>query len=350
VSSHRQGIFKGELWNARKLTCSTMTASTNEATAANWKNVNNWHWIEKDCTQWAHDRLKSLFLEAEAPSVSGSAQVIEVRSVEGEVSVNQRKGRVKQLFDLELTLLYKHASADTEPERTAKVTDFTADSKGPKDLDVRTTPSKEDADVVACLREICMAVLRTFVAELHEAHGKALLVERDEAGSNARDASASSSAIPSANPFASVSSAAVSSAPLSSASTTSFEEEVEFRTCSAADLFACLTEAPRIAAWSRAPPPPNGLKPGCPFELFGGAVRGKVIECSGPATLVMEWQLADWPAPSRVSLSIAKKEDGVLLELKQRGVPVGSVDSLRSNWHNYYWMPIKRTFGYGALL
>jgi len=59
------------------------------------KNVNNWHWNEKDCTQWTKDALPEFFKKI--PIIDSKDTTIEIaklNSVQGEVSANLRKGKV----------------------------------------------------------------------------------------------------------------------------------------------------------------------------------------------------------------------------------------------------------------
>ena len=78
-------------------------------------NPNNWHWVNKDVSGWAKE-----YLEAELPKISAeqddvSAKVDSVISMDGDVDVSQRKGKVITLFDVKLKLEYSGASAISPP-------------------------------------------------------------------------------------------------------------------------------------------------------------------------------------------------------------------------------------------
>lgn len=69
-------------------------------------NPNNWHWVNKDVAPWAKE-----YLERELPQVSAeqdgvTAQIDKVVSMDGDVDVSQRKGKVITIFDVRLKLEY----------------------------------------------------------------------------------------------------------------------------------------------------------------------------------------------------------------------------------------------------
>lgn len=70
-------------------------------------NPNNWHWVNKDVSEWAKDYLEKNLIEVSAENGDVSAQVTKVTSMEGDVDVSQRKGKVITLFDVRLKLEYE---------------------------------------------------------------------------------------------------------------------------------------------------------------------------------------------------------------------------------------------------
>jgi activator of HSP90 ATPase len=72
-------------------------------------NPNNWHWVNKDATEWTKDYLqKSLStISVEDEEKGVSAKITKVVSIDGDVDVSQRKGKVITLFDVSLRLEYE---------------------------------------------------------------------------------------------------------------------------------------------------------------------------------------------------------------------------------------------------
>ena len=70
-------------------------------------NPNNWHWVNKDVSEWAKSYLEKTLVGIEAKEAGVSATIKAVQSMEGDVDVSQRKGRVITLFDVKLQLEYE---------------------------------------------------------------------------------------------------------------------------------------------------------------------------------------------------------------------------------------------------
>lgn len=69
-------------------------------------NPNNWHWVNKDVTSWARKWLEDNLTKIEAKEGDVAAKVSKVISMDGDVEVAQRKGKVITIFDVKLTLEY----------------------------------------------------------------------------------------------------------------------------------------------------------------------------------------------------------------------------------------------------
>ena len=67
-------------------------------------NPNNWHWVNKDASAWAREYLEKelTYLRVEEGDVS--AEITKIISMDGDVDVSQRKGKVITLFDVKLQL------------------------------------------------------------------------------------------------------------------------------------------------------------------------------------------------------------------------------------------------------
>lgn len=70
-------------------------------------NPNNWHWVNKDASEWARAYLEKNLVGIEADAGGVSARIKSIHSMEGDVDVSQRKGKVITLFDVKLQLEYE---------------------------------------------------------------------------------------------------------------------------------------------------------------------------------------------------------------------------------------------------
>ena len=67
-------------------------------------NPNNWHWVNKDVSEWAREYLTGKLTQIEASKGDDSVRVMSISSMDGDVDVSQRKGKVITLFDVKLQL------------------------------------------------------------------------------------------------------------------------------------------------------------------------------------------------------------------------------------------------------
>ena len=70
-------------------------------------NPNNWHWVNKDASEWAKTYLKENLLTIAAEDNAVSAKLSNLLTMDGDVDVSQRKNKVITLFDVKLQLEYE---------------------------------------------------------------------------------------------------------------------------------------------------------------------------------------------------------------------------------------------------
>lgn len=70
-------------------------------------NPNNWHWVNKDASEWAKTYLKENLLTIAAEDNGVSAKLSNLLTMDGDVDVSQRKNKVITLFDVKLQLEYE---------------------------------------------------------------------------------------------------------------------------------------------------------------------------------------------------------------------------------------------------
>ena len=83
-------------------------------------NPNNWHWVNKDASEWARTYLEDKLIGIEAAEGGVSAKIKAVQTMEGDVDVSQRKGKVITLFDIKLQLEYEGECAVSNGRRNTK--------------------------------------------------------------------------------------------------------------------------------------------------------------------------------------------------------------------------------------
>ncbi|VDP35304.1 unnamed protein product [Echinostoma caproni] len=66
---------------------------------ADAKNVNNWHWTEKNATSWSIDLIKKLLLSLKIENDEYVCSIVDVTKCEGEAHVNNRKAKLIFLYE-----------------------------------------------------------------------------------------------------------------------------------------------------------------------------------------------------------------------------------------------------------
>lgn len=69
-------------------------------------NPNNWHWVNKDASAWTKQYLEENIKGLKAEEDGVTAQLDKLISMDGDVDVNQRKGKVITIFDVKLVIEY----------------------------------------------------------------------------------------------------------------------------------------------------------------------------------------------------------------------------------------------------
>ncbi|KAJ1982666.1 Co-chaperone [Dimargaris xerosporica] len=320
---------------------------------SNWKNVNNWHWTEKNCINWAKDYFQQKLAQVACSYRDYDIKTTKVTEVTGDVDLNQRKGKVITIFDVAIKITWEGTAPDgTEATGTITIPEVAHDTTPDEYVfdvvvDSETAAKREIKDVVRKhLTPLLRTRLASFQGDLIDAHRKDVYIDPSQLGSpgNARSTvappvvSTSTKAAAAINP-------SVSSASSKVNNTVTIDETIEFVT-SAAELYQTLLDPGRVAAWTRATPqidPTEGAK----FSLFGGNVTGVLEQLVPNQMIVQKWRLATWPADyySQVTMTLDQGDQSVRLHLVQTGVPLGEQDQTKANWHHYYWQSIKATFG-----
>lgn len=121
-------------------------------------NPNNWHWVNKDVRPWTQDYLTKELVGLKASKEDGtSAEVSKILSMDGDVDVSQRKGKVITIFDVRLQLEFtgkvsvkaeKKEGDDEEGEEAASKDGDTKEVSGTITIPEVAHDTEEDEYVV----------------------------------------------------------------------------------------------------------------------------------------------------------------------------------------------------------
>ncbi|KAK2733164.1 hypothetical protein FQN57_002283 [Myotisia sp. PD_48] len=322
-------------------------------------NPNNWHWVNKDVSGWAKEYLQGRLVGISAEELGVTAKINKLLSMDGDVDVSQRKGKVITLFDVKLQLDFEGKTADDEDVTgSIKIPEVAHDTEEDEyvfDISIYSessskTPVKELvlSRIVPQIRTELLTLAPALIAE----HGKDI---QHAPGSNVSSGFATPTYHPStAKPASKPLTPTPSKESSFSINTATVNASDEFRT-TADELYNTFTEPERLAAFTRgAPKQFDGAHVGGRFSIFDGNVDGEYVTLEKPTLIVQRWRLAQWPEGHYSAQEIRFEQNNIdavtVLNVKWTGVPIGQEEVVRRNWDVYYVRSIKQTFGFGTIL
>lgn len=343
-------------------------------------NPNNWHWVDKNCIDWSKTYFHEKLVGLSAQETNVSVSVSTVSSVEGDVEVCQRKGKVISLFDLRIIAAIEGTANDKSFKGSITIPELAYDTEEDEiqfdvsvyneDLDTEKGRLLAKKELVPQLRKI----LLKFGHDLIATNSSDIQLDSDKVSSvftKANQASSSTggtgepkraaesekkAAAPTGNVAKSPSTSASPSTSGTSVpryNTSTLHLEPVFNT-TAEQLYITLLDSNRISAWSRSSPQMELFPPkeNSEFRLFGGSISGKFTKLVPNEHITQLWRLEDWKAGHYAQLDIQLKQGAgeTLMVVKWTGIPVGEEDRVRGNFEDYYVRLIKITFGFGAVL
>ncbi|KAL4419782.1 hypothetical protein ABPG75_006880 [Micractinium tetrahymenae] len=341
------------------------------------RNVNNWHWTEKDALPWCRDRLQELLGSADlAPGSRLSVRGTGVKACEGEAVVNNRKNKIIAAYEISLTLGWEGTAGDGTAVTGEVRVPYISEENHDEDPEVQVAASSEGP----AAQKLRSAILSHGKKVLHDA--VATFVKELRAGGPMRDGAAQPKAA-SAKPVdavvgGSVAAGTAAAANGSGAAAAQQAQHAEKQKqkeekgsagsghsielserffAGAAELYECFTVAPRMMAYTQSPAEAEP-QPGGQFSLYGGSVQGVFRELQQNARIVMDWRFSNWEEGvfSRVELRFEEPDKGnTLVKLKQTGIPDADafghhdvVGVTETGWRQQVFDRIRRVFGYGC--
>ncbi|GEQ70181.1 hypothetical protein JCM33374_g3857 [Metschnikowia sp. JCM 33374] len=332
-------------------------------------NPNNWHWVDKNCIDWSKVYFNNNLIGLSTKTDDDrDVQVRSISSLEGDVEVCQRKGKVISIFDLRIVMNIEGASAkDKEFKGSITVPELAYDTEE-NDLQFDISIYNEDKDsenmrstIKKGLLPQIKSVLMQFGKDLIKEHGSDIqhestqvhskFTKENQSVSQAKEAKSKEELkkpvpVPSAKPT--VSEGSKASVPKYNTSTLHLEPT--FNT-TAEQLYITLLDSQRVSAWSRSNAQIEA-KEGSEFQLFGGSISGKILELVTNERIRQAWRLDSWRTGHFAELDIQLKQGAgeTTMVVKWSGIPIGEEDRVRGNFQDYYVRAIKLTFGFGAVL
>ncbi|XP_077420158.1 activator of 90 kDa heat shock protein ATPase homolog 1b [Vanacampus margaritifer] len=320
-------------------------------------NVNNWHWTERDATSWSSDKLKSLLLGLRVENNEGSCEVTEVSKMEGEASINNRKGKLIFFYEWNLKATWTGVSKSGIKYQGSVEIPNLSDENDMEDLDISIALNKDEPEtsLVHLMKskgaEKIREALGSYVGFLKSEFTQGMILPTAN-GVVALQSSSQSKAKTDTTRVSS-SSGTAAPAPVNTGvkiPTCKFSLTENFHT-SPEDLYRVFVNQEMTQAFTHGPATVEGEKGGR-FRLLGGNVLGEFTHLVQNQKIVMKWRYNNWPCEhyATVTLTFADRSSETELRVDCRGVPDDDEDRTKDGWRRFYLEAIKQTFGYGARL
>nr|XP_061798837.1 activator of 90 kDa heat shock protein ATPase homolog 1-like [Nerophis lumbriciformis] len=322
-------------------------------------NVNNWHWTERDATSWSSDKLKSLLMGVRVENNDGSCEVTEVSKVEGEASINNRKGKLIFFYEWNLKATWTGMSKSGIKYQGSVEIPNLSDENDMDDLDISISLNKDEPEtpLVHLMKskgaDKIREALGSYVGLLKSEFTQGMILPTANGVLQLQSSSQSKAKTDKTRVGPISSSGGTTAAPVNTGvkiPTCKFSMTETFLT-SPADLYRVFVNQEMTQAFTHAPAAVDGEKGGR-FQLLGGNVLGEFMELVRDEKIVMKWRYNNWPCEhyATVTLTFADRRNETELRMDCRGVPNDDEDRTRDGWRRFYFEAIKQTFGFGARL
>ncbi|CAI8505262.1 hypothetical protein BOH78_1682 [Pichia kudriavzevii] len=323
------------------------------------QNPNNWHWVDKNCIDWARAYFDEKLKNVEAQDDSTTVKLTSVKKVDGDCEVCQRKGKVISLFDMSIEINYESSTGHKGVISIPEVMYDTEPHEYQFNLDERVD-EKTRVLIRSKLIPKIRTILEDFGPTLINVHGSDIQVDEDQVMSTFTKGNQNMShmkpVIKEKTTFNKGNSKSESkSTPLpeyaQKYNISKLNLSTEFNT-TAEQLYITLLDPQRVAMWTRSPP--GGIEPkvGAEFKLFGGGVEGKILRLVENKEIEMLWRISSWKQGHyvKVIFTFDQGHGETIMNVSMNGVPVGEEELVEENFKDKYFKAIKLTFGFGAVL
>ncbi|XP_068198556.1 activator of 90 kDa heat shock protein ATPase homolog 1-like isoform X2 [Antennarius striatus] len=318
-------------------------------------NVNNWHWTERDVSGWSSERLRQLLLGVRVDGPPGVCHVTDVAKLEGDASINNRKGKLIFFYEWQLRANWLGTSCGGVKFRGSVEVANLSDENDMDELDISVSLGKDQPDTPL------LELMKTRgVQEVRRALGDYVTQLKSEFSQGMILPTASESKAPppeeKRNPVQ-TSRTQICSAPECSPcptpcvagvriSTCGFNLKETFRT-TPEELYRTFTNQEFVQVFSRSAAAVDARRGGR-FQMMDGNVSGEFTQLVPYQHMEMRWRFRTWPGAhyANVSLQLVDGGDETELLMECRGVPLGEEDTTREGWTRFYFQAIKQTFGY----
>ncbi|XP_076010476.1 activator of 90 kDa heat shock protein ATPase homolog 1-like [Genypterus blacodes] len=321
-------------------------------------NVNNWHWTERDVSGWSSERLEQLLLGVRVEGSEGVCQLTDMSKLEGEASINNRKGKLIFFYEWQLRVGWLGTSTNGLKYRGSLEVPNLSDENDMDDLDISVSLCKDQPSTplldlmkrrgVPEVRQ----VLGNYVKQLKSEFSQGMILPKAN-GENQPEPAKKEQVKPKKT--------LISSPPSSTSTHTSSHSQSSAGVCiptctftltetfltTADELYRTFVNQEFVQVFTRSSAVVDAQRGG-KFQLLGGNVSGEFTQLVPDKKIGMRWRFRTWPSEhyAIITLEMEDRGDETELRMQCRGVPAAEEESTRGGWTRFYFQAIKQTFGY----
>ena len=275
-----------------------------------WKNVNNWHWEERDCVDWVKK-----YIEENFKPLALAADKVKITNLTGDAVVSQRKNKLIAVYDIQAA--FKFTEITTEYE--AKVELCSESSDNDFELSLRPNDPKLRSAILSYCSEFNKKMLND-ILDFHKAYfSESVLLNRQQ-------------------PSVESSHVAVNIG-VDSRNLVNISDDFALP-ISAEQALKLLLDDDLVLKWSQG----SFTKSGDVKAIYDNLILYRILSHDNQ-NIKMEWKVKNWDSFGSLKISISNDESGCKLSTQLEGVPPNFADDHAPFFERYYWGPIKRLFG-----
>ncbi|TKS65110.1 Activator of 90 kDa heat shock protein ATPase -like protein 1 [Collichthys lucidus] len=332
---------------------------------------------ERDVSGWSSERLRQLLLAVRVEGPEGICQLTDISKLDGEASINNRKGKLIFFYEWQLRASWLGTSSGGLKYRgTIEVLNL-SDENDMDDLDISVSLCKDQPDTPLLnlmkktgVNEV-RRVLGEYIRQLRSEFSLGMILPTADGPKRPQETKKNQNQtsktqvdehlqmfkplildqevtsdlcmLQQISPAPRCSSSPASCSTGVRISTSTFDLKETFQT-SVDELYRTFVNQ---EVFTRSAAVVDARRGGR-FQLLDGNVSGEFTQLVPDRRIEMRWRFRTWPSEHYATISLDLEDQGDETELRMecRGVPAGEEDSTREGFNRFYFQAIKQTFGY----
>ncbi|CAF3421656.1 unnamed protein product [Rotaria socialis] len=319
-------------------------------------NPNNWHWKEKNATQWSKDKFKELLIGLKIENEEYTCEIKELKKCSGESSVNNRKAKLFFLYEWYIQGKWEGSSRTGEnPTKYEGSFDIPnlSDENEIHEVNITFSVDKSKGEkLIDLMKSHGESIIRQKLAEyirlLKEQFSQGLILPTID-NTNTTD----TKSVSSINNSKTVINPQILITENKSPTVTFRDLKIHDKfNCTKIELFTTFCDINKVKAFTQNSVSQYDCRKGGFFSLFSDNITGRFLDIVPYDRIDILWRFKSWPSDhySHVSLSFHDDTDQTKIFIQQTGVPSQFYDNTMQGWKHFYFESIKSTFGYGSRL